>query len=110
MGHGFPVSIWALNLALMFALALGFDYTLFAVIHFHSALKRRGATPGDREVVIAAVAETMDTAGKAVAFSAVTVMASLAVILIVPSPALRSMAIGIMLLVVALLAATLTLG
>ena len=109
MSHGFPVSIWALNFALMFALALGIDYALFVVMRFRSALKRRGAKPGDREVVVAAVAETMDTAGKAVAFSAVTVMASLAVILIVPSPAFRSMAIGIMLSVVAVLAATLTL-
>jgi RND superfamily putative drug exporter len=74
--HAFPVSIWALNFALMFALALGIDYALFIVVRFRSALKRRGATPGDRDVVIASVAETMDTAGKAVAFSAITVLAS----------------------------------
>ena len=55
------------------------------------------------------MAETVDTAGKAVAFSALTVLASLAAILIVPSPAFRSMAFGIMLSVVAVLAATLTL-
>ncbi len=107
--HAFPVSIWALNFALMFALALGIDYALFIVVRFRAALKRRGASPGDRDVVIAAVAETMDTAGKAVAFSAITVLASLASILLVPSPAFRSMALGIMLSVVAVLAATLTL-
>ena len=55
------------------------------------------------------MAETVDTAGKAVAFSALTVLASLAAILIVPSPAFRSMAFGIMLSVLAVLAATLTL-
>jgi len=104
-----PVSIWALNFALMFALALGIDYALFLVMRFRSALRRRGAEPGDREAVVASVAETMDTAGKAVAFSALTVLASLAAILIVPSPAFRSMAFGIMLSVVAVLAATLTL-
>jgi len=104
-----PVSIWALNFALMFALALGIDYALFLVVRFRSALKRRGATPGDRAVAAAAVAETMDTAGKAVTFSAITVLSSLASILIVPSPAFRSMAVGIMLAVVAVLAATLTL-
>ena len=109
MSHAFPVSIWALNFALMFALALGIDYALFIVVRFRSALNRRGATSGDRDVVIASVAETMDTAGKAVAFSALTVLASLASILLVPSPAFRSMAIGIMLSVVAVLAATLTL-
>lgn len=104
-----PVSIWALNFALMFALALGIDYALFLVMRFRSALARRGAVPGDREAVVASVAETVDTAGKAVAFSALTVLASLAAILIVPSPAFRSMAFGIMLSVVAVLAATLTL-
>jgi RND superfamily putative drug exporter len=104
-----PVSIWALNFALMFALALGIDYALFLVMRFRSALERRGAQPGDREAVVASVAETLDTAGKAVAFSALTVLASLAAILIVPSPAFRSMAFGIMLSVVAVLAATLTL-
>jgi RND superfamily putative drug exporter len=104
-----PVSIWALNFALMFALALGIDYALFLVVRFRSALQRRGARPGDRAAAVAAVAETMATAGKAVAFSAVTVLASLAAILLVPSPAFRSMALGIMLSVVAVLAATLTL-
>ena len=107
--HVAPVSIWALNFALMFALALGIDYALFLVVRFRAALHRRGAVPGDRATSIAAVAETMATAGKAVAFSAVTVLGSLAAILIVPSPAFRSMALGIMLSVLAVLAATLTL-
>jgi RND superfamily putative drug exporter len=104
-----PVSIWALNFALMFALALGIDYALFLVVRFRAALHRRGAAPDDRDVVVASVSETMATAGKAVAFSALTVLASLAAILLVPSPAFRSMALGIMLAVVAVLAATLTL-
>lgn len=107
--HLFPVSIWALNFALMFALALGIDYALFLVVRFRVALSRRGATKGDKELIAAAVAETLDTAGKAVAFSALTVLGSLAAILLVPSPAFRSMALGIMLSVVAVLAATLTL-
>ncbi len=104
-----PVSIWALNFALMFALALGIDYALFLVMRFRSALGRRGGEAGGRDAITASVAETVDTAGKAVAFSALTVLASLASILIVPSPAFRSMAFGIMLSVIAVLAATLTL-
>jgi len=104
-----PVSIWALNFALMFALALGIDYALFIVIRFRAALARRAVQPGDRTGSAAAVAETMDTAGKAIALSALTVLASLAAILLVPSPAFRSMALGIMLAVIAVLAATLTL-
>src|SRR6187402_1253408 len=53
-----PISIWALNFALMFALALGIDYALFIVMRFRNALFGQ-----DREPV-EAVAETMDTAGK----------------------------------------------
>ena len=104
-----PVSIWALNFALMFALALGIDYALFLVVRFRAALKRRGVQTGDQAGVVAAVAETLDTAGKAVTFSALTVIASLAAILLVPSPAFRGTALGIILAVAAVLAATLTL-
>lgn len=96
------ISIWALNFALMFALALGIDYALFVVYRFRGALAAR------RDPV-AAVAETMDTAGKAVLFSGLTVLISLSAVLLVPSPAFRSMALGIMLSVVFVLAATLTL-
>jgi RND superfamily putative drug exporter len=101
--HGFEVSIWALNFALMFALALGIDYALFVVHRF------RGAFFGSRLPVRDAVAVTMDTAGKAVLFSGLTVLISLSAVMLVPSPAFRSMALGIMLSVVFVLAATLTL-
>ena len=97
------ISIWAMNFALMFALALGIDYALFIVMRF------RGALFGSEEPVEEAVAETMDTAGKAVLFSGVTVLISLTAVMLVPSPAFRSMALGIMLSVVFILAATLTL-
>ncbi|HEX7582989.1 MAG TPA: MMPL family transporter [Gaiellaceae bacterium] len=101
--HGFEISIWAMNFALMFALALGIDYALFVVHRF------RGAFFGSRLSARDAVAVTMDTAGKAVLFSGVTVLISLSAVMLVPSPAFRSMALGIMLSVVFVLAATLTL-
>ncbi len=97
------ISIWAMNFALMFALALGIDYALFIVYRF------RGALFGSHEPVEHAVAETMDTAGKAVLFSGVTVLISLMAVMLVPSPAFRSMALGIMISVAFILAATLTL-
>ncbi|MGK2956770.1 MAG: MMPL family transporter [Solirubrobacterales bacterium] len=97
------ISIWAMNFALMFALALGIDYALFVVYRF------RGAVFGSGEPVENAVAETMDTAGKAVLFSGITVLISLTAVMLVPSPAFRSMALGIMISVVFILAATLTL-
>jgi len=51
----------------------------------------------------------MDTAGKAVLLSGLTVLVSLSAVLLVPAPAVRTMAVGIMLAVVFVLAATLTL-
>ena len=98
-----PISIWAMNFALMFALALGIDYALFIVMRF------RGALFGQRHDPAQAVGETMDTAGKAVLFSGLTVLISLSAVMLVPSPAFRSMAVGIMVSVLFVLAATLTL-
>jgi putative drug exporter of the RND superfamily len=103
--HIAPVSIWALNFAMMFALALGIDYALFIVVRFRAALHARAAEPDRVKASIDAIAETMGTAGKAVAFSGLTVLVALTTVLIVPSPAFRSMALGIMLSVVAVLAA-----
>ena len=98
-----PVSIWAMNFAMMFALALGIDYALFLVVRF------RAARMGHHETPRQAIAETMDTAGKAVLLSGLTVLVSLSAVMLVPSPSFRSMAGGIMLAVVFVLAATLTL-
>jgi putative drug exporter of the RND superfamily len=97
------ISIWAMNFALMFALALGIDYALFIVMRF------RGAFFGSRLSAAEATAVTMDTAGKAVLFSGLTVLISLSAVMLVPSPAFRSMSLGIMLAVLFVLAATLTL-
>src|SRR5689334_24440419 len=49
-----PISIWAMNFALMFALALGIDYALFIVMRFRNALL------GQRHAPAQAVGETMD--------------------------------------------------
>jgi RND superfamily putative drug exporter len=92
-----------MNFAMMFALALGIDYALFIVQRF------RAARLGSHEDAQQAIAETMDTAGKAVLLSGLTVLVSLTAVMLVPSPAFRSMAGGIMLAVVFVLAATLTL-
>lgn len=106
-----PVSIWAMNFAMMFALALGIDYALFMVARYRAArAARRSEDPAqalaDRR---GAIAQTMDTAGKAVLLSGLTVLVSLSAVMLVPSPAFRSMAGGIMLSVLFVLAATLTL-
>ena len=98
-----PLSIWAMNFAMMFALALGIDYALFLVVRYRAARMGRGLPPRE------AIAETLDTAGKAVLLSGLTVLISLSAVMVVPSPSFRSMAGGIMLAVVFVLAATLTL-
>jgi RND superfamily putative drug exporter len=103
LAQAFDISIWSMNFALMFALALGIDYALFVVARF------RGAHFGSELDAREAVAVTMDTAGKAVLFSGVTVLVSLSAVMLVPSPAFRSMSLGIMLSVLFVLAATLTL-
>jgi RND superfamily putative drug exporter len=97
------ISIWAMNFALMFALALGIDYALFVVMRF------RGVFFGSGLRAEEATAQTMDTAGKAILFSGLTVLISLSAVMLVPSPAFRSMSLGIMLSVIFVLAATLTL-
>ena len=96
------ITIWAMNFALMFALAVGIDYALFVVVRFRAAL-RAGLGPDD------AVAETMDSAGKAVLVSGLAVLASLGAMMVVPSQPFRTSALGILLAVGFVLAASLTL-
>jgi RND superfamily putative drug exporter len=98
-----PISIWSMNFALMFALALGIDYALFVVVRFRAAHFGQELSP------VEAVARTMDTAGKAVLFSGLTVLVSLSAVMLVPSPAFRSTSLGIIVSVLFVLAATLTL-
>ena len=101
-GHLFDVSIWAMNFAMMFAIALGIDYALFIVVRFRGALAA-GLSPRDATV------HTMATAGKAVLASGLTVIAALLAVMLVPVPTFRSVPLGIVLAVLSVLAATLTL-
>ena len=98
-----PVSIWAMNFAMMFSLALGIDYALLLVVRF------RSVRMGKKRTALEAVAETMDTAGKAVLLSGATVMVALSAVMLVPAPSFRSPAGGIILSVLFVLGATLTL-
>lgn len=97
------LSIWTFNFAMMFALALGIDYALFIVTRYRAALH---ATPDDP---LHAAGVAMDTAGKAVLFSGITVLISLSAVLLVPIPAFQSMSAGMMLSVGFVLLAALTL-
>jgi uncharacterized membrane protein YdfJ with MMPL/SSD domain len=82
-----PISVFALNLVTGAGLGLAIDYSLLLVSRYREEIVRDG--PG-----LAAVTMTLLTAGRTVAFSAVTVAAAFASLLVFPLPFLRSMAIG----------------
>jgi len=93
------VSIFSLNLTTALGIGLGIDYSLFMVSRFREEM-RHGLAPDE------AVVRTMQTAGRTVLFSAVTVAISLAALLIFPLFFLRSFAYaGIAVVALALLGA-----
>ena len=79
------VSIYALNLTTAMGLGLAIDYALFIVSRFREEM-RNGLTPDD------AVVRSVETAGRTVLFSAATVAASLAALVVFPLSFLRSFA------------------
>ena len=97
-----PMSVWSMNFSMMIGLAVGIDYSLFIV----SRYREERAEGKD---AIAAIENTMSTAGKAVFLSALTVVLSLAAVFLVPVMVFRSMALGMILSVVAVAVAALTL-
>ncbi len=86
------ISIFALSVSSFLGLGLSIDYALLIVQRFREELERTSE-------VRDAVATTLETAGRAVWVSGGTVMVSLLVLLIVPVPLLRSIALGGMLAV-----------
>ena len=83
--HVTSVSIFALNLTTALGLGLGIDYALLMVSRFREELL------GGAEVA-EAVARTVATAGRTIAFSALTVAAALSAMLVFPVYFLRSFA------------------
>jgi RND superfamily putative drug exporter len=79
------VSIYALNLTTAMGLGLAIDYSLFIVSRYREEM-RNGMAPHD------AVVRSVETAGRTVLFSAVTVAVSLAALLVFPLAFLRSFA------------------
>ena len=102
LGLNMPLSVWSMNFAMMLGLAVGIDYSLFIVSRYREE-RAEGADPYD------GVANTLATAGKAVFLSAFTVVFSLAAVFVVPVMVFRSMALGMILSVVAVATASLTL-
>ena len=82
-----PLSIFALNLVIALGLGLAIDYSLFIVSRYREELAASG--PG-RE----ALRRTLATAGRTVLFSALTVAAALASLLVFSQRFLYSMGLG----------------
>jgi RND superfamily putative drug exporter len=81
------VSVYAINVVFMFGLGLGIDYGLLIVSRFREE-RAAGAT------VEAAVERSVATAGRTVAFSAMTVAAALAGLFAFDDPTFRSFGIA----------------
>jgi uncharacterized membrane protein YdfJ with MMPL/SSD domain len=82
-----PMSTFAINLITGLGLGLAIDYSLFMVSRFREELE----TGGKRS---AALRATVSTAGRTVLFSAATVAAALAAMLVFPLRFLYSMGVG----------------
>ncbi|TCJ97679.1 MMPL family transporter [Nocardia alba] len=81
------VAVFAVNIAQALGLALAIDYTLFIISRFREE-KAAGSTPEQ------ALIRTMNTAGRTVAYSALTVAVAMSVMLVFPMYFMRSLAFG----------------
>ena len=102
IGQAFELIFFVTMMITMIGLAVGIDYSLLIVSRFREEMSR-GL---DKR---AAVERAGDTAGRTVLFSGVTVVLALLGMLIVPVSFFQSLGLGAILVVIAALAATLTL-
>lgn len=82
-----PMSVFVSNLISMIGLGVGIDYSLLVVTRFREELNRG---LGPREATV----RTLDTAGRAVVTSGLTVSIGFLALLLVPVPETRSIALG----------------
>ncbi|MBO9596524.1 MAG: MMPL family transporter [Cohnella sp.] len=82
------LSVFVTNSAMMLGLGVGIDYSLFIVSRFKAELEAPGRTKQE------AVAITLATAGHTVFFSALTVIAALSAMFVVPLAAIKAIAFG----------------
>lgn len=94
------VASFAANITLVMGIGLGVDYSLFVISRFQEELAR-GARPRE------AIGRTLDSAGRTVVFSGLTVAASLSVLLVFPFSFLQSFAYAGVLVVVTAVAGSL---
>jgi putative drug exporter of the RND superfamily len=97
-----PISVWSMNFSMMIGLAVGIDYSLFIVSRY-----REERVEG--KDAVKAIENAMSTSGKAVFLSALTVVLSLAAVFLVPVMVFQTMALGMIISVIAVALAALTL-
>jgi RND superfamily putative drug exporter len=97
-----PISVWSMNFSMMIGLAVGIDYSLFIVSRYREERE-------EGKDAISAIESTMSTSGKAVFLSALTVVLSLAAVFLVPVMVFQTMALGMILSVIAVALSALTL-
>jgi RND superfamily putative drug exporter len=102
IGQVYPLSFFVTNMITMMGLAVGIDYVLFIVSRYREERARGSETD-------AAIAVASRTASRAVLFSGITVVVALVGLLIVPTSIFLSLALGAILVVIAAVAAAMTL-
>ncbi len=103
IAHWLNMAIYVQQLVSLIGIAIAIDYSLLIVYRYREELLR---TPGDPNQ---ALLTTMNTAGRAVLFSGVTVAIGLALLVVLPLPFIRSMGIGGVLIPLVSVAAAMTL-
>ncbi len=102
IGQFFQLIFFVTMMITMIGLAVGIDYSLLIVSRFREEM----SSGLDKQE---AISKTGDTAGRTVLFSGTTVVVALLGMLIVPVSFFQSLGLGAILVVIAALAATLTL-
>jgi RND superfamily putative drug exporter len=82
------ISVFAINIITMLGLGLAIDYSLFIISRFREEMAGNG---GD---VHASIVRTMQTAGRTIFFSGLTVAISLLSLMVFPQQFLKSMGMG----------------
>jgi len=85
------VSVFSLNVISLLGMGLAIDYALFVISRYREEL---AALPDEPGAPAQAIRTTLDTAGRTVLFSALTVAAAMSSLLIFPQNFLRSLGYG----------------
>lgn len=102
IGSGYRLSFFITNMITMMGLAVGIDYALFVISRYREE-RERGVSTLD------AIERASLTSGRAVLYSGLTVVVALVGLLIVPTTIFLSLGLGAILVVLAALAASVTL-